>query len=614
MTDPLLDTRHPDQTVTLNGLEYLVARQRGTPGAGNAGPLAFEPRMIRTQDGDPRLERSVRYRDWGRGMGAGREIQGAVHWAVGVHLPTGRIEMGPEIHALAIPNTAAGDEVLDIEPNGRFLWVACGRRIHRVDLSNDGVTSSAQLGGAVRSIQLWRGVLFAALGDGADYAVNPANNVTAGTHAWADNAFGEKAECFGLSRTSGARGASLVRGRENMWSRFEPDAASGISGVWGTEYAIGSSSTILRVFEHEHWDLLLKPDGLYTFDGTSEASNVLGDLRHFASSENRYAFPWHNRLFVCTVAGLVRVILNAAQRPVGIERSRLNEIHYDNPTAGVGFGRVLYEARRFGSKTAIMQYEIAEQGDATDSPFTPTSIVDVVDGQAKAMTITRYDGETRLWFGNGRSIRYFQLSPSGAPVERRDETDFSASTDSSIEDAKPAVALPPTFLDTPDTLKRLRKMEFITEGDGYLRVDVAGEMLGGANGARVNSGRVELYFPKALEGQRRIKPVVKFRNSATEKNPSVIECSLYYWERPLMVPGAVMALRLRDDETERRDAAQKRSDIEALVNAGPVQFTNPWGETYDVIVGDYEGDIQWQLQGQPPVPDALLTVRRVDYS
>ena len=476
------------------------------------GPPAYSSYSVRTQEGDPLNERPERYEDWSRGIGDGRDfIPGGVHYATGVHLPKGRIALGPRVRTLNLANDDAADEVLDLESGGRFLWSGAGSRVFRIDLADDGVTSSAQQAASVLSLQTWRGAMFAAIEGANAYVVNPASNVTAGTHAWAANASNDEANAFGISRTSG-KGPSLVRGRENKWSRFVPTDTTGIPGIWGVEYAIGGDAAIAQLRSHNYSDYILKADGLYSFgDATEEGNNLLGDLEIFPSAENRWMTIWHNTLLVCSAVGLFRVF-GGVQRMTGIEECELNTVAYGNPTAAIGFGRLFYEARNLGTKTVIIQYRLSRGRETSlDAPFTPVAIVDVFEGSCKAMAITAYAGETRLWYGAGGDLRYLKLTIDGTPAEVTAAAAFSANTADSIEDASPTVALSPTYFGSTDTVKYLRKVELSMEGTGQVRLDVAGQQLE----ADAGDGHVELFSAKRCRGPAALRS----RAQAAQRRP-----------------------------------------------------------------------------------------------
>ena len=591
--------------VHIEGKQYPLARQvqLGRPGTAGGrvplGPPAYRTLTVRTQEGDPLIERQERYEDWSRGIGDGRDfIPGGELYATGVHLPLGRITVGADIGTVSNLETS---EITALVASGNYVSAAFGTKVYVHTIGSVGWGTAATLPGSVSSFLHWRGGYLAAVGDDDPYQENDETAVLAGLNSWEANSGDIAARALGLSRTSGT-GATPVRGRLNHWSRMVPED-EGLGGEWGAEISIGGEGLIRQVFSHNYSDYVLKSDGLYSFGQvTDEATNLLGDLETFPSEENRWVAKWHNTLLVCTVAGLYR-IYGGVQRTTGIEECELNTIGYDNPTAAAGYGRIFYEARKFGTKTVIIQYRLSRgQETSLDAPFTPISIVDVFDGKCLAMLIHENNGEARLWYGAGPGqMRHLRLTPDGSPAVRRSEVAFSMNTATAIVDSRPTVALSPTYFGSTDTMKYLRKIELSTEGAGVVRVEVAGETMEGD----ASEGHIEEYMPATMAGRRRFSPVIKLRGA----NPQVLAATFYFGERPITAFGAQFGLRLRD-----RAGQLAYDQLEALrdLTDGPaIKFVDPDGEERTCFVGELEGDVPFQYGGDAPPHDIALTVREV---
>ena len=86
-----------------------------------------------------------------------------------------------------------------------------------------------------------------------------------------------------------------------------------------------------------------------------------------------------------------------------------------------------------------------------------------------------------------------------------------------------------------------------------------------------------------------------------------------------MTDGAVMLLRLNDfdqegDVSTQLSAVEQLANIQALTDGAPVNFTDPYGETYKAAFSAFQGDISSWQKDRVPQNTIALTVRRLDYS
>ncbi len=593
--------------VEINGKPYFLAKdERGKP--------FYQPRPMQTQEGDPTVPRRFRWADWSRGMGDSRGVfKGAIESATGAYLgTTGRILPGPKINTIATGHDLAVQAIVEVTAPAARLISFGGRYAKEID-SSWAVAATQDFGGGTSAVsaQLFVDQVAIALGDATQFYRRNASGAYSASTVTSDG-FGDYryARAFGLSPEG-----DLVRGRANKWSKCSAADFYGTNGNWSAEVAVGDQSgNINAVGQFERWDYVLKDEGLYSFDSTtSKESNVLPDLAAFKSSQNRRFFPWYNRLFLCTFAGLYRYVQQGGARTVGIEEAEVNEGILTNayPTAGVAFGKWAFVAYYDGTTTYICMLRNAREGDASwGSPFTLVSVIDSFTGNCYAMTTTNIAGYPAVVYGRDTSLGWFKISRMGRPVDYADSGNV-------------VVTFSPTDLGAPMTVKYARWLEIVGRNASASRtVQLAASWDGGAfNNVGSALTAFTSTFARAAwtlgsnDSGRVLQAKATLACNSTTTAPEVRDIILHYEERPVMVPGALMVLQFRDDEAggQRASAYEQRQAVEALLDGQPRAFVDPYGEAFTAAFGEAKGGIDYQWQGRMPQDSMALTVRSVDY-
>lgn len=608
-----MTTRQPGMVVDINGTPYFLMRSdRGAP--------EYHDRQVQTQEGDPTAPRRYRWSDWSRGMGDSRGVfRGAVESATNAFLGMlGRILPGPKINTIATAHGATITSIVEVTAPATRIISFGGRYAKEVNPATQAVTATQDFGVGTAvsgTCQLFIDQVAIPLGAATQFYRRLAN----GTYAPSTTTAGaggdyRYASCFGLS----AEG-DLVRGRGATWSKCSAADFYATNGNWTTEYTIGDASgNVNEVGSFERWDYALKDEGLYSFDSAqSKESNVLPDLRAFRSRENRRWFPWYNRLFLCTFAGLYRYVQNGGARTVGMEEAELNEgiLTDAYPTAGVAFGKWAYVAFYDGATTYICMVRNTRDGDANfGSPFTIVSTIDSFTGRCDAMLISSAPASPTCYYGREGDLAYFELTRTGRPKNYRD----SGST---------VVTFAPTDLGSPMTVKYARGVEVIGRNASAVRTITfeIGWDGGALNtiGSAIQSFTASFASKFLTAGANDSGRVAQLRatmvNNSTTTPPEVRDVILNFEERPVMTDGAVFVLRLNDQDHEGEvsthlSAVEQLANILALTDGAPVNFTDPYGETYKAAFSAFQGDIASWQKDRAPQNAVALSMRRLDYA
>lgn len=600
---------HPNGYIIIDDVVFFLAKdQNGNP--------AFLEQPIATQEGDPMVPRRWRWNDWSRGLGDSRGIlRGTVEYAENAFLGhIGRILPGPKVHTI---ETNLDDDVMAIidvrTPADRIL--ACGgTKVAEIDPSDHTVDTTETLSGTLLDMQVWLGdQVVVAAGDADDYYVRDSSG------DYAQNSISKKARAFGRGPRREA-GNRLVRGYDNTWSSCTAQNVTSVDN-WSTEYVIGDPTRkVMRVFEHNRWDYVLKEEGLYTFDEDSQEESVgIGDIAAFASEENRYVFKWYDHVFICSLGGLFRYIQQGAARPVGIEELAWNESELQNvwPTAGEKFGKYMYVAFTDGTSTWIVQFRRGMEGDTSlGTGYTPISVIEKFTGACRAMFVSELASSStpHLYYGSGGDIHYVKLSREGLPVEYRDSGTVT-------------VKFAPTDLGSPMTVKQARSAEVIARNVAATR---GVTLSAGFDGAAANNVGTPITSTTATFAQRFwtrgtndegrvIQLNVSMAVDDDDTPPEVRDLILNFEERPAVVPGYVLGLRLRDEDHEadvssRKTARELRNLLRGHMDGELINVTDMWGETFAARVSTYQGEIPWQFNDSEPQMDVAITLRKLEYS
>lgn len=590
-------------SIIIDGKVYFLAKNK-------AGAPLWRTKNVPTKAGDPMAPRWKRYNDWSRGLGDSRGfIDGAVEYAENAYLGgLGRILPSP---AVTIIDTNLGADVTcfqDVTAPANRVLAGGGTKVAEINPSTQAVATTATLSGSVASMALFIDQVAIAVGDSTNFYRRNAS----GTYS--QNSISFKARAFGISDSR------LVRGRDAYWSSCSAADFYGTSGNWSAESDIGDlSGKITQVFAHNRFDYVLKEEGLYSFDDdTGQESNQLEDLRAFKSAENRYLFRWGDLMFVCTLAGLYRYLQQSAARTVGLEEVTLNESELlGYPTAGAAFGKWAYVAyyKPSSGVTYVCMMRRAQQGDASmGSPFTLTSVLYKFTGLCRAMHVSSLPTSPTLYFGKGDDVGYLTLTRDGLPAAYQ-----TGSTT--------VVRFPPDDLASPMTVKSLRSIEVFGKNVSASKaitfkasVDHGSDNAVGAAIESLAAGYAQRFWTNGSnDAGRVVQLVAELTNDSASVPPEIREVQLNYEERPTHTTAYETILLARDqwnegDYADDRHAALVRSDIDALLESGPVTVIGPDGESFTARISGWEAEIDHQYRGDPPQENIPVQIRRVDYS
>jgi hypothetical protein len=612
--------REPSCVIEINGQPYFLHKNPAT------GQPDWHDREVETQEGDPTVPGRYRFNDWSRGMGDSRGLfKGAVESATNAYLGMiGRLLPGPKVGTIATGHNVAVTAIVEVSAPASRIISFGGQYAKEIDPSAWTVSTTKDFGGGatVTGAQQFRGQTAIGMGDAAQFQRRDASGTYAASTTTNDGAGDYRyATCFGLSPVG-----DLTRGHGVNWSHCSAADFYGTNANWSADYPIGDDNgKVTQVGNFERWDYVFKEEGLYTFDSTtSKETNVLPDIAAFRNSENKRWFTWFNRLFLCTFAGLYRYLQNGSARTVGIEDSELNEGLLTNayPTAGVAFGKWAYVAYYdpTAAHTYICALRNAASGDCNfGSPFTLTHVIDDFAGKCNAMIITSAPGTPHVVFARDTSLGYFQLSRDGRPVVWRD----SGNT---------VVTFAPSDLDAaPMTVKYARSVESITRNvaagrTAQFALSWDGGTFHDVGAALAAPGFNNSYLTLTSNDTGLVPQLrVTLTNNSTATPPEVRDVILNYEQRPKYAQGAAGRIRLRDNDQEgdvssRLSAYEQKSNLMAILDGPPFQFTDPYGDTYTAAARQYRtaytltgSDVDYQLAGEMPQPGILVLVRRLDY-
>ena len=593
--------------VYVAGEPLFLAKDQG----GKGKPL-IQYRQVPTQEGDPTKPQRRRINDWSRGLGDSRGVyQGAVEHCEYAFLGRmGRILPSHLINSVTsfVAHSADITCIEEVTAPANRILVGGGTKVSEINPSTHTLaTSHTVTGGGVLSMCLYIDVMAIALGDSQDFEYR--NN--AGTYAV--NSLGKKARCFGISGEG-----DLARGASYNWSKCTEANFYSVDN-WSTDYAIGDKSHLVnQVFGHNQNDYVLKDEGLYTFvQANSKEANVLTDLVAFASSENRAYGRWSDWIFVCSRAGLWRVIQQGAARPVGAECHTLSESALQNtyPTAFQANGVWAYEARydAVNDLTYLCMLRRAEDGDASmlANPVTTVSILDKFTGKCRAMHISSLSGTPELYYAKATSVAYIKLTPDGKPSEFQ-----TANTTK--------VWMPPTDLGSPMTVKYFRSIEAIGRNFGSVQFKAA--MDGGSYNnvgtalSSLSSSYGQKFWTLASNDHGRVMQLEADLTNASSSAPAEIrDIFVGYEERPVMTDGAVYTFRCRDGDAEQGvsaplDALGTRQRIEALIDGAPFTFVDENGQSFTAAFTAARGEVDYQRFGLTPQTAIQVVMRKLSYA
>lgn len=605
----IVDQRHPGFVILLNNEPFFLYKDETT------GAPSWKFQQFPTQDGDPTNPGRFRWNDWSHGVGDSRGMfKGAVENCEKAWLGSpGRILPGPALTTIATGHTGDITCFVDVTLPAARLLAGGGTKVSEINSSHTVSASNTFGAGTVTSMALFIDQVAIALGAGTDFQRRSA----AGAYSVNTLAGLQDVQCFGLSPEG-----DLVRGKGAAWAKCSASDFYGTEN-WSLDLTLGDASgNIQQVIGHNRWDYVLKDEGLYWFDpDTSQESNALTDLVAFKSSQNRAYFRWYDQLYICTLAGLFRFISSGAARTVGAEEIESNESVLANsyPTAGAAFGKWAYIAyyNPGSATTYICVARRAREGDASfGSPLTIVSIIDSFSGNCRAMQITNFSGSPELYYGVPTgNVKYMALTRNGLP------TSFQSS-------GTTKVMMPPTEFGSVMTRKEIRSIQCIAKNltggqTVQFKVGVDGAAVANFGSAlQALTGRFGEAFSSGVNAfvGRTIALEADMALVSPSAPPEIREIVVNFEERPTMVDGAEVLVRLDDMIEEggyasRKTAQELKDLLEDMVDGDPVTVTDPEGTVWAAgRLFTLGAEPRYEFRGEKPQYVARFGLRKLDYA
>jgi hypothetical protein len=244
--------------------------------------------LVTDQDVDAQQEVTMRFADMSKGGGfTWQGPDGTYDWANGWDLSTPGKAVTWPVYASGASFTSTDSRGWALYLGG-FLYIARGRYIKKyvpdaTPSSTWAVADTKDLGASNviggRPVAFrGKGYFPVRIGAGGS-ATNWQELTPGGTDSWASGPAGKEALCFEVWREE------LVRGNTNVISKCSVTPTTG--GNWGADYTVGDSGfNITDLMVYGRILLIGKQDGIFSFDETLNAVNVLRDLVGIADDSN----------------------------------------------------------------------------------------------------------------------------------------------------------------------------------------------------------------------------------------------------------------------------------------------------------------------------------------
>ena len=467
-----------------------------------------------------------------------------------------------------------------------YIWVVCGRRIFRIDPSDDTVVESKNFGaGGTLGVDgmKWEDDTGLVTTNDADQSLWEVTAI--GTpDTWAQAAAGVKPYrlAAGIDRMFGVQSDGLLR---NVVSGLDPLTAIN----WSDRIQCGETSTKpTGIAAFEKTVLVGKPEGLFSV--SPEGKGVPLIKRMMRDDDNCKGMRIHEPYAIIPHSRGVYRFLPGLVESIGLEKELMNE----SPIAGrfkdfVTDNQWLRGLLSVGSHTYIMVARDRTSGEPGFGPMIWDTWVFLPNAICQTMHLSSLSSSPRMWFGRNNDVAYIRLSDAaGAPDVEDSSYRFSTSgtrfthryTFGDWRDKD----YPKIVVVGKGTLSAARywNVFFSVDGGAFSSTDIEG------NTMRVNSdGLHTFYLPLTAVG-REIQFRFDFIGDSNTAPPEISYFEPFAVPQSRKIPINVIQLHLSRDSTydigqEARSAAEQLSDLTALDKSpSPLKASGPWGEDKDV--------------------------------
>ncbi|KKL50776.1 hypothetical protein LCGC14_2302120, partial [marine sediment metagenome] len=326
-----------------------------------------------------------------------------------------RLLPGPAVTTITLTNSATTPSRI-FEALG-YIWAVCGRRVFRIDPSDDSVTESKDFGaGGTLGIDgmRWEDNTGLITTDDADQSLWEVTAIGS-PDTWAQAAAGVKPYrlAAGIDRLFGIEDSGLLR---NCVSGNDPM----VSASWADEIQCGETSTKpTGLLAFEKTVLAGKPEGLF---GVSPEGKGVPLIKRMVRDDSNcqgmnmyepYAIVPHSRGAYRFIPGLVE--------SMGIEREILNESLVRGRFKGFATdNQWLVGLLAVGVHTYIMVARDRVSGEPGFGPMIWDTWVFLSGKTSEAIYPSTLTSPLRLWFGSDNDIAYLKLSDSGGAPDVSD--------------------------------------------------------------------------------------------------------------------------------------------------------------------------------------------------
>lgn len=361
------------------------------------------------------------------------------------------------------------------------------------------------------------------------------------------------------------------------WTWGTNDTAVGTS-PWGALYNVGDTGrSIKTMIEWGRWLYSGKPEGLFTGDEDGNQWNQLPRVDKAPSANNFLKLgQYDGPLIGPSTMGLFRHA-GGASHTVGIEEYKKNAspVRGGYATAQAVGGRWLYIAQKCGSTTYLLAGTHRDPDDPAGPEMVWHTILKTTSTIHDMIVSFLPTAPTLFFVTNDANCYYIKLADDGSPDPN--SSNYEADTAGTM-----SLYLPAVDLGNPGTLKRGHMVELHLGGtmDASRTVTVYASWDGGSYNA-VGSAVATTGFNRVFwtagtnDSGRRCQLRLDIANNSTSAFPKIENVTLYLVELPRTEPGFEGVVCLYDMADKKRPAEKQQTDLEALVEAGVYNLSDP---------------------------------------
>lgn len=561
-------------TCIINSKTYRMVRDG--EGIAYTSQLAPEPPW---DSGEPLLIRDPQF-TWHQGAFKSREgIPGTYEYSR--NLDSRFIyEIGPSPAQTDLTLTSSASTPTSIFEAFGYLFVCCGRRLYRIDPSDNSVLLSHDFGGSENCIMglLWEGVAYVTTDHATTSLFELAlGDIGGGSGGNADD-WDRTSDVFvyrlaaGINRLFGIDKTGILR---NIISGLDPITDAN----WADSVQVGDTATIpTSLVAYERTVFVGKPEGMF---GVGDDGFGLPLVTRMARDTDNCAGmtaidPW---VFIPHVRGLYRYVPGTADA-FGLTDELLNKSGIEGRWRGfTSDDRWVYGILDTGTDSTYI-IVLSPVGDNAISfgPYILNTWL-YFTAESRALHVSALNSPNRLWFGKGVNLSYIQLDGSTYSTSGQFFTYESQLQDKRAKDF-PRFEVEGEGLDK-DTYYDIY---YSIDGGAYSNNDVD------SNAMRLDSnGLSTFYLPTTAVGRR-----IRYRFDYTGKNTSAQGKITYFcpFASPQSQKTQVVSVNLLLEENiwtsqgpKGNSALAQLLELQTLAeSAGYVSTSGPWGEAVQAKV------------------------------